>query len=313
MKAILLEQAGGVENLKYTDIGQPTPSENEVLIEVKALGLNPVDFKVRGAEPVMDTIYGKERPVILGWDIAGIVKAKGAGASQFEVGDKVFGMINFPGTGKAYAEMVTCPEDHLAKIPENTSFVDAAACTLAPLTALQAMAPRVNAGDRVLIQAGSGGVGHFAIQIAKNLGAHVITTCSAKNRAFVLSLGADQHIDYKTQNFEEVVSDIDFVFEMIGGEVLENSVKVMKEGGKIISIAQHQFPDELMNKANDRGVNLSNLLVQSNGDDMNTLRELLIKGTLKPHVSKVYKFSEMAEAHQQLESARTVGKIVVTF
>jgi len=311
MKAILFEQAGGVENLQLKDVEQPKPADNEVLIEVKAFGLNPVDYKVRAVEPMIDMIYGKERPVILGWDVAGIVKAKGANANQFEVGDKVFGMINFPGAGKAYAEMVTCPESHLAKIPEQTSFEDAAACTLAPLTALQTMQSRVKAGDRVLIQAGSGGVGHFAIQIAKNLGAHVITTCSAKNRDFVMSLGADEHIDYKTQAYEEELSNIDFAFEMLTEETIAKSVKVMKEGGSIISIAVHQFPEELANAASERGVNLSNLLVQSNGQDMNTLGEMMANGKLKPHVSKVYQFSEIAEAHRQLESGRTVGKLVV--
>lgn len=311
MKAIILEEAGGVDNLMYKDIDQPVPGENEVLIEVKALGLNPVDFKVRSYEPVIDMIYGKERPVILGWDVAGVVKSTGPGVSKFKEGDKVFGMINFPGAGKAYAEYVTTPESHLAQMPENISFEQAAACTLAPLTALQAMSPRVKAGDKVLIQAGSGGVGHFAIQIAKHLGAHVTTTCSAKNREFVLSLGADEHIDYKTQAYEELLSDIDFAFEMLDETTIANSIKVMKEGGKIISIAVHQFPEELQAAATNRKVDLSNLLVQSNGEDMNTLRGMLENGTLTPHVSKVYNFSEVAEAHHQLESGRSVGKLVV--
>ncbi len=311
MKAIILEQIGGVDNLMYKEIDQPVPKENEVLVEVKALGLNPVDIKVRSIEPLADAIYGKDRPLILGWDVAGVVKATGAGVSKFAPGDKVFGMTNFPGAGKAYAEYVATPESHLAKMPENVSFEQAAACTLAPLTALQAMKPRVKSGDKILIQAGSGGVGHFAIQIAKHLGAHVTTTCSAKNREFVMGLGADQHIDYKTQAYEEMLSDIDFAFEMLDETTIANSIKVMKEGGKIISIAVHEFPEELQAAATNRGVNLSNLLVQSSGEDMNTLRGMLEDGTLKPHVSKVYDFSEVAEAHNQIESGRTVGKLVM--
>lgn len=313
MKAIILEEAGGVENLIYKDVETPTAAENEVLIEVKAIGLNPVDFKVRAIAPVIDAIYGPSRPVILGWDLAGTVKAKGANVTQFEVGDSVFGMVNFPGTGKTYAEFVAAPADHLAKIPAGLSFEDAAACTLAPLTALQAMQSRVKPGDKVLIQAGSGGVGHFAIQIAKHLGAHVITTCSAKNRDFVLSLGADEHIDYKTQQYQDELADIAFVFEMLTEETIANSLKVMKEGGSIISISVLQITDELKAAAESRKVDLSVLLVQSSGEGMQTIKEMIESGKLKPHVSKVYNFSEMKEAHNQLESSRTVGKLVVTF
>lgn len=228
MKAIVLEQAGGVENLLFKDVDKPVTKENEVLIEVKSISINPVDFKVRAYEEVIDMICGEERPVILGWDISGTVVAKGINVTKFEIGDKVFGMVNFPGRGNAYAEFVASPEDHLAKIPENVSFEHAAATTLAALTALQVLETRVKKDDRILIHAGSGGVGHFAIQIAKNLGAHVITTSSSKNKDFVMSLGADEHIDYRSQKFEDILSDIDFTFDMFNGDILFNSVKVVK-------------------------------------------------------------------------------------
>lgn len=313
MKAYLLHKAGDVENLVLGQIDKPEIKEDEVLIETKAISINPVDMKVRVAEEVLTMILGTEdRPVILGWDIAGIVAAVGEEVSDFNVGDKVFGMVNFPGQGNAYAEYIASPASHLALMPENTTFAEAAATTLAALTALQVLQSRVKQGDRILIHAGSGGVGHFAIQIAKQLGAYVITTSSAQNRDFVMSLGADEHIDYREQPFETVLSDLDFVLDGMGGSVLEKSLTVVKDGGHIVSLPTHQFPEDLQAKADERDITLEFVLVQSNGDDMNTLKTMLETGELKPHVSQTFPFENMQQAHLQIESGRTVGKIVVT-
>ncbi len=312
MKAIVLETAGGVENLQIKKIEQPTPKDNEVLIETRAISVNPVDFKVRGNDAVLTMIYGEERPAILGWDIAGVVVAKGSQVTKFEIGDTVFGMVNFLGMGKAYAEYVVAPAAHLASIPDGVSFKAAAATTLAALTALQVLQKNIKKGDKVLIHAGSGGVGHFAIQIAKSLGAYVITTSSGKNKDFVLGLGADEHIDYRTQAFEEIVKDADFVFDVFNGDILYNSVKVVKAGGKVVSIPTPEFSEEVLELAKSKQVDLSFLMVQSNGEDMNTLKRLLEDGAIIPHVSKTFNFDDMAKAHEQLESGRTVGKVVVT-
>ncbi len=312
MKAIILEKVGGVNNLVISEIERPIVWDHQVLVEVKAISINPVDYKVRAHEGVLKKIYGDNRPVILGWDIAGTVVAKGKNVSKFEIGDRVFGMVNFPGNGDAYAEFVVSPEDHLAKMPAAISFEEAAATTLAALTALQVLESNVQEGQRILIHAGSGGVGHFAIQIAKSLGAYVITTSSAKNKDFVMAIGADEHIDYRTQAFEEVVTDIDFVFDMFNGDILLNSVKAVKEGGVVISIPTPEFSEEVMTLAKERNVTVANLLVQSNGGDMDTLRDLLKRGVIKPYVSKTFSFNEMVEAHNQLESGRTVGKVVIS-
>ena len=313
MKAYVLNEAGGVENLVLSEIEKPEIKADEVLVETKAISINPVDVKVRPVDEVLTMILGTEdRPVILGWDIAGTVAAVGEEVSGFEVGDKVFGMVNFPGQGKAYAEYVASPASHLAIMPEKVTFEEAAATTLAALTALQVLQPRVKKGDRILIHAGSGGVGHFAIQIAKGLGAYVISTSSAKNRDFIMSLGADEHIDYREKKFEEVLSDIDFVLDGMGGEVLENSLKVVKDGGTIVSLPTHQFPEDLQSEANKRNVELEFVLVQSSGQDMNTLKSMLEADELKPHVSESFLFENMADAHLQIESGRTVGKIIVT-
>lgn len=311
MKAIILEQTGGIENLVIKEISTPAIGDNEVLVAVKAISINPVDYKVRGNEDVLTMIYGAQRPAIIGWDIAGTVAAAGSKVSQFKEGDRVFGMVNFAGAGNAYAEFVAAPAAHLAKIPDAVSFEGAAACTLAALTALQVLRDKVKKGDKVLIHAGSGGVGHFAIQIAKSMGVHVITTCSAKNKDFVMSLGADEHIDYRTRAFEEVLSDIDFVFDMFNGDILHNSVKVLKKGGAVVSIPSGEFSEEVQNLAKEKGVDVSFYLVQSNGDDMNIIKDMLENGVLKPHVSKTFSFAELAKAHEHLETGRTVGKVVV--
>ena len=313
MNAHRLHHAGGIENFSLENLPRPTPAAGEVLIDTRAISVNPVDFKVRPSEESLNWILGtEERPVILGWDVAGVVSEVGEGVEAFSVGDRVFGMINFPGHGKAYAEVVAAPASHLAHIPANTSFEDAAATTLAALTALQVLDSRVQAGDRVLIHAGSGGVGHFAIQIAKNLGATVITTSSAKNREFVLSLGADEHVDYREQKFEEVLSDIDFILDGMGGDVLENSMKLIKDGGGIVSLPTHEFEPAMKAEAEQRGIRLEFVLVQSNGDDMQRLANMLADGQLTAHVSQTFPFSDLPQSHLQLESGRTVGKVVVT-
>ena len=312
MKAIVLEKTGGVENFLIKDVKKPDTKENEVLISVKAIGINPVDYKARAIEDLLNSLTGEQRPAIIGWDVSGTIIAIGNNITKFKIGDNVFGMINFPGSGNAYAEFVAAPEDHLVKIPKNISFEEAAATTLAAVTALQALKPRVKKSDRVLIHAGSGGVGHFAIQIAKSLGAYVITTSSAKNKDFVLSLGADEHIDYGSQKFEEILTDIDFVLDLFNGDILLNSIKITKNGGVIISLPTADFSDEVLKLAKERNVDVSFTVVQSNGDDMNTLKNMLESGTLKPHISKTFAFEKIGDAHLQLESGRTVGKVIVT-
>lgn len=257
-------------------------------------------------------MYGEKRPIILGWDIAGTVTEVGTDVINLKVGDKVFGMLNFPGVGNAYAEFVAAPEAHLAIMPNAISFEEAAATTLAALTALQILSGRVNKGNKVLIQAGSGGVGHFAIQIAKNMGAYVIATSSAKNRDFILSLGADEHIDYHAQKFEEVLTDIDFVLDTLGGKVLENSVKVLKQSGTLFTTLDKDLPEDANIIVAKKKISINNILVQSSAEDMNTLKGMLENGSLKPNIYKTFAFENMADAHTEVEKGRTVGKVIVT-
>lgn len=310
MKAIVLKEAGNVENLEYVELEKPTISSGQVLVKVKAISINPVDVKSRAGKGV----YGRiktENPLILGWDIAGIVEE--TQSSDFKVGDEVFGMINFPGHGKAYAEYVAAPANQLALKPQNITFEDAAASTLVALTAYQALVHNadVQQGQTVLVHAASGGVGHIAVQIAKHLGAKVTGTSSAKNKDFVLGLGADSHIDYHGFDWGSAGRTFDFVLDTIGGENIDHSLEVTKEGGSIISIPTG-LNEEVTSKAESKGVKGYFILVQSNGEDMKQIASLLKSGAIKPHVSKTFPFEQMREAHLEQETGRTVGKIVIT-
>jgi len=316
MKAIVLKAPGGVENLILEEVAVPVIKDDEVLVRVKALSINPVDATLRNNDAFLRLVLhlGKDdKPVILGWDISGVVEETGKAVTRFRKGDEVFGMVNFTGHGKAYAEYVAAPESHLALKPVSISHEEAAAATLAPMTAWQTLThlAGVQEGDKVLIHSGAGGVGHYAIQIAKYLGAYVIGTSSAANRDFVLGLGADEHIDYAKQRFEEVVKDADLVVDSIrDASHLERSLQAVKPRGKLISLVM--FPDErLSRKALMSRKFLYRMEVASDGEDMQAIAGLLEKGHLRSHISKVFAFDEMRHAHQLIESGHTRGKIVV--
>ncbi|MCF2443775.1 NADP-dependent oxidoreductase [Dyadobacter sp. CY345] len=312
MKAFVLETPGSVENLVISDIDMPKFGENEVLIQVKAISINPVDVKTRQGKGM----YGRLKeisPLILGWDISGVVVETGSAVTEFLVGDEVFGMVNFPGHGQAYAEYIAAPASQLSIKPADISHEEAAAATLAALTAIQALTTHANVkpGQKVLIHSAAGGVGHFAVQMAKHLGAYVIGTSSAANKDFVLSLGADEHIDYQTQKFEEVVKDADFVLDTIGGDNMDRSLETIKPGGMLITIPSG-MAESITEKAQAKGINGFFFLVSSNGDDMKSVADLLSKGIVKAHVSQTFPFEEMGNAHLQVETGKTKGKVVVT-
>lgn len=309
MKAIILEEFGSADQLTIQELPKPVIKEEEVLIQVKAISINPVDIKTREGKGVSGLIK-EEKPIILGWDISGIVVE--STSDLFKAGDEVFGMVNFPGHGKAYAEYVAAPADQLTLKPGQISHADAAAATLAALTAWQVLVDhaKIKAGDRVLIHAAAGGVGHYAVQIAKHLGAYVIGTSSAAKKDFIMSLGADEHIDYTAGPLEEFTKDIDFVLDAIGGENIDKSLKVIRKGGTIISIPSG-LREEVTEKAKAMGINGYFTMVQSDGRNMRKIAGLLDNGALKSHVSQIFDFDHIADAHRALETGRTQGKIVV--
>jgi NADPH:quinone reductase-like Zn-dependent oxidoreductase len=312
MKTIIINEFGGVDKLQPSEQPIPVIKDSEVLVHIKAFSINPVDVKTRAGKGIAGRLKDVS-PIILGWDISGIVTQVGTEVTNLEVGDEVFGMIEFPGLGKAYAEYVAAPADQLAIKPDNITHEEAAAATLAALTALEALIDYLKAqpGDKVLIHAAAGGVGHYAVQLAKLLGAHVIGTSSAPNRDFVLNLGADEHVDYQAQPLSEVISNVDKVLDTVGGENIDLSLEVMKPGGIIVSIPSGKN-DQVEEKAAAKGMTGIAMLVKTSGQNMQKLSELLHAGKLKSHVSKTFAFTEIQEAHLQVETGKTVGKVVVT-
>lgn len=309
MKAIILKAFGDASNLIEAEVPIPEISDDEVLIRTKAISINPVDIKTRKGKSLAGKLKDYD-PIILGWDISGIVLNTGREVSLFKTGDEVFGMINFPGHGKAYAEYVGARQTHLALKPPKISHAEAAAGCLAALTAWQLLKDNVVPGSKVLIHSAAGGVGHYAVQMAKYLGAQVTATSSSKNKEFVLSLGASMHIDYENQRFEEILYDFDFVLDSIGGEYTERSFKVLKPGGTIICLPS-AASENITEEARKRGLNGDHFLVQSDGEDMKEISYLFDQGIIQSFVSKSYSFDKIRDAHLQIETGKTRGKIVV--
>jgi NADPH:quinone reductase-like Zn-dependent oxidoreductase len=310
MKAYLLYEAGGTDKLVLGETQRPALKTGEVLIKVKAIGINPADAIYRNSPTFITHIFGKERPVVMGWDISGEVVGKSEHTDGFELGDSVFALLQ---NARGYAEFVAVNTALLAHKPENISFEEAAAAPMAGLTAWQPLVHGMNIkkGDKILIHGASGGVGHYAVQIARYLGAEVIATSSGRNRNFVMSLGADKHIDYQTENVWEIIKDVDFVFDTVGGETLEHSIDITKPGGTIISIVALTNKG-LMSKAQEKNIDLSLRALQFNGEDLRAFADLMSKGIIKSRIARTYPFTSMAEAHAQVETRRTAGKIVLT-
>ena len=311
MQAYTLTDTTGPAALQLTDVPIPTIGPSEVLVRVQAISLNPVDYKTTYGTGAYGFIK-EETPLIPGWDILGEVTEVGADVRQFEPGDVVFGMVNFPGHGRAYAEYLAAPADQLARKPTNTSPEDAVAATLAALTAWQVLITKANLqpGQRVLIHAAGGGVGHYAVQIAKERGAYVIGTASTAKRDFVRSLGADEHVDYAQVRFEDVVQPVDVVLDSIGGEHLERSLTVVKPGGSLISIVG--MKPELIERAKASNVRAYAYLVASNGADQAAIAERLADGRIRSHVSQTFPFAQLPDALRTVEGGKTQGKVTIT-
>jgi NADPH:quinone reductase-like Zn-dependent oxidoreductase len=312
MKAQVLKSFGSVENLVMEDVPVPKPASNEVLVKVKAISINPVDIKTRLGKGRAASFKANEQ-IILGWDISGTVTETGDDVTAFKKGDEVFGMINFPGQGRAYAEYVAAPENHIALKPAGVTHEEAAAASLAALTAWQILTEKakIKPGDKVLIHGAAGGVGHYAVQMCKYLGAEIAGTASAVNREFVLALGASRHIDYENEIFEHVIHDIDFVLDTIGESYVDRSMKVLRRGGTIVTIPSGGA-EGIEDKAAELGLTGSRFMVQSDGKNMKEIASLLDKEIVKSYLSAIFPFDRIRDAHLQIETGKTRGKIAVS-
>ena len=303
MKSVSIEDYGDNSVVRVVDLPCPEPGPGEIRVAVCAAGVNPVDWKIRnGAGQRM----GMTLPIRLGSEISGVVDAVGDGVEDLSDGDGVFGIV--PSGG--FTAYVVVKANDLARKPERLDFINSAAIPLAGLTAWQGMidAGGLKAGDRLLITGGSGGVGSLAIQIAKAKGAHVTAIASSRNEAFVRSLGVDAFVDYTAQPFEQAVSDMDVVFDTVGGETFERAFHTLRPGGVLVTAVA--FPTEDKPRSD---VRVERIFTKANLRQLSSLRDLVDKGRLTPHVGTILPFRDVKQALDLSESGRAQGKIVLAF
>ncbi|MEU9346031.1 NADP-dependent oxidoreductase [Streptomyces sp. NPDC048278] len=308
MRVITQHSLGGPEVLTVADAPEPRPLPTEVLVRVRAIGLNPLEARLRAGEfPLIGL-----PPFVLGWDISGVVEETSQ-SWRFRPGDEVFGMPRFPQAANAYAEVVSAPALHLVRKPASLSHVEAAALPVVGLTAWQGLVDLagVAEGDRVLVHGGGGGVGHVAIQIAKALGAHVIATASASKRKFVEGLGADEVIDYTAVDFTEAVRDVDVVLDTIGGDTVERSLGVLRPGGHLVTAVAEE-DTALIAGYEAAGMRFSGIGVDPDPVALRGLVALVEQGRLRVHVQETFPFERVADAHRLLDGGHLQGKLVLT-
>ncbi|WP_285626168.1 NADP-dependent oxidoreductase [Actinoallomurus iriomotensis] len=308
MRAVSQDTLGGPEVLKIVDVERPEPGPVEILVRVHAAGVNPTDWKSRAT----GGLVGHEPPFTLGFDVSGVVEAVGFGVTLYRPGDEVFGMPRFPHLAGAYAEYVTAPSRHFTRKPASIDHVQAAALPLAALTAWQGLVDTagLRAGQRVLIHAAGGGVGHLAVQIAKARGAHVIGTARTAKHELIRSLGADEVIDYTEVDFASAVREVDVVLDPIGGDYGLRSLRTLRDGGVLVSILP--VGEELRAAAAERGIAADFTLVEPDYAGMKEIAALVEAGRLHAEIDSVFPLEEAAKAHELGERGRTTGKIVLT-
>jgi NADPH:quinone reductase-like Zn-dependent oxidoreductase len=306
MKAVIIHEYGGPELLKYEDISRPEPKDDQMLIRVIAAGVNPVDGMIRSG--MFDKEGSRAFPIILGGDVAGIVEKVGSKITKFQAGDPVFAYVSLDNSG-GYAQYALVTEREAAPKPRTLTYVEAAAVPIVALTAWQALidTAKLEAGQTVLIHGGSGGVGSFAIQIAKARGAKVIATASTANQDFLKQLGVDVAIDYTKQKFEDVAKDVDVVLDSIGRDTLARSYGAVKKGGIIVSLVARPNQSEL-EKHGIRGVALS---VDPSSDELAEIGKLIEDKKIKVIVSQTFPLAEARKAQEQVATGHTRGKVVL--
>jgi len=305
MKAVRLHGYGGPEMLRYEDCPRPEPVAGEVLVRVHAAGVNPVDWKIRAGYARGFLDYSL--PIVIGWDLSGVVESVGAGVSEWKPGDEVYSRPDILRAG-AYAEYIVVRASEIALKPKSLDHAHAAAIPLAALTAWQALeAGGLSANQKVLIHAAAGGVGIFAVQFAKLKGARVAGTASGRNQEFLKELGVDQPINYETTRFEDVVNDADMVLDAMAGEIRTRSWKTLKKGGILISILGPASEEE----ARAHGVRQAGVMVQANGAQLAEIARLVDAGKLKVYLDAVLPLNEVAKAHEMNATGHTRGKIVL--
>jgi 2-desacetyl-2-hydroxyethyl bacteriochlorophyllide A dehydrogenase len=304
MKAVVAHEYGGPEVLKFEKVSRPEPKENEALVRVIASGVNPADPLTLSGKYARE--FGTHLPLIPGYDVAGIVEKTGANVTKLKAGDAVYG---YPTFGGGWAEYVTVTEGEVAAKPASVSFMEAAAVPMGALTAWQALVDvaKLQAGQTILIHGGSGGVGSFAVQIAKARGARIIATASTANQDLLKQLGADVAVDCTKTRFEDIARDVDAVLDPVGKETLVRSYSVVKKGGIVMSLVARPDPAEIKK----RGIRGAAISVHPDAEDLAEIAHLIDAGKIKPIVTKVLPLSEAIAAQQQAATHHTRGKVVL--
>ncbi|KST67304.1 NADP-dependent oxidoreductase [Mastigocoleus testarum] len=306
MKAVRIHSYGGLETLIYEDAPQPKPEEGQVLIHVRAAGVNPIDWKIR--QGFLKDVFPYEMPLILGTDVSGVVEAVGAGVSAFQPGQDVYGVADMTLSG-SYAEYAVARAEAIAPMPQSLNYDQAASVPIVAMTAYQALFEigQLKAGQSVLIHGAAGGVGSFALQFAKNKGIKAIGTASADNLDFVRDLGAQQVIDYKATQFEKAVDGVDMVLDLIGGETQERSWGVLKSGGILVSTASPPSKET----AAEKGVRAEIMMVQPKATNLEKIGAMFARGELATFVDGVLPLSEVQQAHELSQNGHVRGKLVL--
>lgn len=306
MKAIRVHQFGGPEVLKYEEAPRPVPAADEVLIKVYATGINPVDWKMRAG--LAQSLFPIELPFIPGWDVSGEIEEAGSNILIYKKGDEVYGRPDVTRDG-AYAEYVAVKASQINFKPKSIDHDKAAAVPLAGLTAWQGLFDygHLEEKQKVLIHAAAGGVGSYAVQLAKWKGAYVIGTSSEENIDFLFDLGADEAIDYKNEKFEDRLKDLDLVFDLIGGDTQERSLKVIKKGGRLITTVQPKYQEE----AKAKGIHMEVFMTKSLPEELEQLANLIDSGKINPIVTRTFPLKDAAEAQKEMEKGHTRGKVVL--
>ncbi len=307
-RAVVINEYGGKEKLAEAKVSLPELGADQVLVKVAATSINPIDWKLR--EGYLKQMFPWSFPIILGWDVAGEIVEVGQKVKDYHVGDRIFARPETTRFG-TYADYTIVDSNLLVPVPESIAFTEAAAVPLAGLTALQALFDHgsLKAGEKVLIHAGAGGVGTYAIQLAKNAGAYVITTASPRNHELVKKLGADEVIDYHTTDFEEVLTDIDLVFDTMGGEIQKKSFSVLKEHGRLISVLS--IEDETLTAT--KQIEAKAIWLRTNGEQLSELAKLMADGKLVSVIGETFPLTRQGvyDAHALSETHHAVGKIVL--
>jgi NADPH:quinone reductase-like Zn-dependent oxidoreductase len=306
MHAIRIHEFGGPEVLKWEDAPRPIPAAGEVLIKVYATSVNPIDWKIRegAAKEKFPTTF----PLILGWDVSGVIEELGNNVKNFEKGDEVYSRPD-PTKNGTYAEYVVVKADLINRKPTSIDHLKAAAVPLAGLTAWQGLFDYGNlqSGERVFIPGASGGVGTFAVQFAKWKGAFVIVTSSEKNIEFLTELGADEVIDYKKENFEDRLRDVDLVFDTLGGQTQKRSLQILKNGGRLVTTVKPENEKE----AAERNIHVKGYMAKSDPEDLEQIAVLIDEGKVSPVIAKIFPLELAAEAQQLSKEGHVRGKIIL--